>query len=48
MSECYDRIRLEEPGVGEEIHELAREIFPFRRSLTGDGVRQTLARRPRS
>jgi aminopeptidase-like protein len=28
---------------GGELYELAREIFPFPRSLTGNGVRQTLA-----
>jgi aminopeptidase-like protein len=29
--------------VGQELHELMRELFPIRRSLTGDGVRQTLS-----
>ena len=28
--------------IGAEIHDMAREIWPFNRSLTGDGVRQTL------
>lgn len=28
--------------IGAEIHAMAREIWPFNRSLTGDGVRQTL------
>lgn len=31
-------------GIGEEIHALAAEIFPICRSITGDGVRETLAR----
>jgi len=30
-------------AVGQELHELMRELIPIRRSLTGDGVRQTLA-----
>jgi aminopeptidase-like protein len=30
-------------AVGQELHELMRELFPIRRSLTGDGVRETLA-----
>jgi aminopeptidase-like protein len=30
-------------AVGQELHELMRELFPIRRSLTGDGVRQTLS-----
>ena len=29
-------------GIGEEIHALAAEIFPICRSITGDGVRQTI------
>jgi aminopeptidase-like protein len=32
------------PGTtGKELHELMRELFPIPRSLTGDGVRRTLA-----
>ncbi len=30
-------------NVGNEMYELARELFPLDRSLTGDGVRRTLA-----
>ena len=29
--------------VGAELMELMRELFPLPRSLTGDGVRETLA-----
>ncbi|MDJ1157090.1 DUF4910 domain-containing protein [Chelatococcus sp. SYSU_G07232] len=32
-----------EPGIGEEIFALAAEIYPICRSITGDGVRETLA-----
>ena len=30
-------------AVGQELHALMAELFPIRRSLTGDGVRETLA-----
>jgi aminopeptidase-like protein len=30
-------------GTGEAMHALMRELFPFNRSLTGEGVRSTLA-----
>ncbi len=33
----------EEPLEGVWMHELATQLFPYPRSLTGDGVRQTLA-----
>lgn len=40
-----DRSLLPAPGVaGEQMHALMRELFPLNRSLTGDGVRTTLAR----
>lgn len=31
-------------SLGHEIHELIRELYPICRSITGDGLRQTLAR----
>lgn len=31
------------PNLGEEMHELCRELFPICRSITGDGLRQSLA-----
>jgi len=30
--------------IGDELHEFAKELWPINRSLTGDGVRQTLER----
>lgn len=33
-----------EPSLGQEMHNLVRELFPLCRSITGDGLRQTLAR----
>ena len=30
--------------IGDEIHKFARELWPINRSLTGDGVRETLQR----
>ena len=35
---------LEADQIGGDIHALAAEIYPFGRSITGNGVRQTLAR----
>ena len=31
-----------EESTGEKMHELARRLFPICRSITGDGVRETL------
>src|SRR5436309_8071699 len=30
--------------IGEELHSFARELYPICRSITGDGIRQTLAK----
>jgi aminopeptidase-like protein len=30
-------------GIGQELYEFARELYPICRSITGDGLRQTLA-----
>lgn len=30
--------------IGKEIHNLAKELFPLNRSITGDGVRETLSK----
>ena len=38
-----DRQRMTAAGTGKPMHELVRELFPINRSLTGDGVRSTLA-----
>jgi aminopeptidase-like protein len=35
---------LDSPGIGEDIFELAAEIYAICRSITGDGVRETLRR----
>ena len=30
--------------IGDEIYKFARELWPFNRSITGDGLRDTLTR----
>lgn len=44
MSETAEQLlaRLNRPAAGREMYDLATEMFPFCRSITGDGVRQTL------
>jgi aminopeptidase-like protein len=41
LSDLSGRLGVERPG--EEIHELCAELYPICRSITGDGVRDTLA-----
>src|SRR5438309_9412007 len=36
--------KLDPEATGAEMHALVRELYPICRSITGDGVRQTLAR----
>ena len=36
--------RLDDPGIGEQIFTLAADIYPICRSITGNGVRETIAR----
>jgi aminopeptidase-like protein len=36
--------RIPETGVGESMHTFMRELFPICRSITGDGLRETLAK----
>ena len=38
------RDRLENSEIGAQLHELISELYPISRSLTGDGVRETLRR----
>lgn len=40
----FDAAELESVGIGADIHALAADIFPICRSITGNGVRETLAR----
>ncbi|EOR1161917.1 DUF4910 domain-containing protein, partial [Escherichia coli] len=35
-------IQLENNMIGKEIYDLAKKLWPLNRSLTGDGVRDTL------
>ncbi len=38
------RLRASDEGVGMQMHELVRELYPICRSITGEGVRETLRR----
>jgi aminopeptidase-like protein len=42
MSEMAQRHRIASRGAGSAMHRFAEELYPINRSLTGDGVRQTL------
>jgi aminopeptidase-like protein len=44
MDLIRDLERLDLPKLGEELHRFAAELYPICRSITGDGIRQTLAR----
>ena len=44
MSSSHDKPATEAPDAGQAMHAFARELWPINRSLTGDGVRETLAR----
>jgi aminopeptidase-like protein len=35
--------RKDSPRIGEELHQFARELYPICRSITGNGIRQTLS-----
>ena len=41
LLKAFDRRDLGE--VGEELHRFAAELYPICRSITGDGIRRTLA-----
>ncbi len=34
------------PDLGQEMHDLCRELFPFSRGITSNGFRQSLEIRP--
>jgi aminopeptidase-like protein len=42
--QAADVSAIADQGVGEELHELVAELYPICRSITGDGVRETLRR----
>ena len=42
-AEQLNRVRSDEGNEGPWMHSLAKELWPFPRSLTGDGVRKTLS-----
>ena len=31
----------DQPDIGQQIHDMLRELFPICRSITGNGVRET-------
>ncbi len=44
MSIVRDLFQQDPAELGRELHEFAAELYPICRSITGDGIRQTLAR----
>ncbi|OLE05643.1 MAG: peptidase M28 [Cyanobacteria bacterium 13_1_40CM_2_61_4] len=44
MTIAESRVSLDEEGIGRQIYECVRDLYPICRSITGDGVRETLRR----
>src|SRR6185436_9582631 len=42
VKEKNGRVSAANPGTGEQMHQLITELYPICRSITGNGVRQTL------
>ena len=47
MGFLFDVNELDAARVGQDLHRLAVELYPICRSITGDGIRQTLNRSKR-
>ena len=44
MSIVRDLFQSDPAEIGRELHEFAAQLYPTCRSITGDGIRHTLAR----
>jgi aminopeptidase-like protein len=44
MSSAIKQMALEQSGIGQRMHDFAAELYPFCRSITGEGIRTTLRR----